>query len=206
MKPFSKGNGNLANLNQSDSTDLNKSFNSIHRQTNQFFIPQQNLNDKAWFVKKWYLFDAKFFKPLLTNSSPTLIDTFPSILSPISRLLTTDEQLNNALNTTYSDTNIAQCGFNNVNFTGLPSDGDLVEHQERNSNYQRYSFENNSNFEENYLTFDLNDNRQQLNEILERSVGQLVIGQQNNDNGQQVLFDRSTLNQTHNNQTKSTKN
>ena len=198
MKPFSKN--TASSTNDADNVNLTKSAKSIDPQTNQYLISSQSLNEKAWLVRKWYIFDCRFFKPLLTNTSPTLIDTLPSIFLPISRLLTTTEQLNNSLNATYSDSN-SNCGlngFNNVNFTGIAADG--VDNQD----YHRYSFENNSNFEENYLSFGINDNRQQLNEILERSVGQLVQNTTSNDGGQQqIIFDRLT--QTPNNQHSATK-
>ncbi|RWS23321.1 sodium/hydrogen exchanger 7-like protein [Leptotrombidium deliense] len=51
--------------------------------------------EKAWLVRKWYNFDVRFMKPLLTHSRPTLIDTLPDCCLPISRLLTTTQQLSN---------------------------------------------------------------------------------------------------------------
>lgn len=55
--------------------------------------PQRSPYEKAWLVKKWYNFDVRFMKPLLTNSRPTLIDTLPSCCMPVARVLTTTEQL-----------------------------------------------------------------------------------------------------------------
>ena len=164
MQPFSKNpNNSSSNFKPNDQlgSNLSKSFTSISAMN-------QNLDDKSWFIKMWYIFDCNL-KALTTNSTnPTLIDT------------------------------TVNCGFSNINFTGIASDGDLLadeQHPDRNSNYQRYSFENQSNFEENYC---INENRQQLNEILEHSVGQLV---QNSDGQQQIIFDRFT----HNNQNVQTK-
>ena len=50
--------------------------------------------EKAWLVRKWFNFDVRVMKPLLTNSRPTLIETLPECCLPIARLLTTTEQLN----------------------------------------------------------------------------------------------------------------
>lgn len=55
---------------------------------------QRSPYEKAWLVRKWYNFDVRFMKPLLTNSRPTLIDTLPDCCLPIARVLTTTEQLN----------------------------------------------------------------------------------------------------------------
>lgn len=220
MQPFSKNaNGSLNNGNNAtnhgtnqSTTNLTKSpFASICPTANQY-ITQPIEDDKAWLVRKWYIFDCKFLKPFLCNSSPNLIHTLPNVLLPLAKLLTTNEQLNNALHTDYQDA--SGCGFNNVNyhanFTGVTADGDeLIEEQtaagdryDRNSNYQRYSFEN-ANFEESsYLPFGMSENRQQLNELLEKSVGQLV---QNSDGGQQIIFDRLTHNQPKESTTKQTK-
>lgn len=49
--------------------------------------------EKAWLVRKWYNFDVRFMKPLLTHSRPTLIETLPSCCMPIAHLLTSTEQL-----------------------------------------------------------------------------------------------------------------
>lgn len=50
--------------------------------------------EKAWLVRKWFNFDVRFMKPLLTNSRPTLIETLPECCLPFARILTTTEQLN----------------------------------------------------------------------------------------------------------------
>lgn len=203
MQPFSKNtNGSLKNGTNAPNggTNGNNAANQTNKSSFASISPSQYItqpveDDKAWLVRKWYVFDSKILKPFLCNTSPTLIHTLPNILLPLAKLLTTNEQLNNALHSNYPET--TGCGFNNVNYHAnfTTADGDeLIEEQayDRNSNYQRYSFEN-TNFEEtsNYLSFGLNDNRQQLNELLEKSieksVGQLV---QNSDGGQQIIFDR----------------
>lgn len=51
-------------------------------------------NEKALLARVWGNFDSKYMKPLLTNSRPTLLETLPSFMTPISRLLTTTHQLN----------------------------------------------------------------------------------------------------------------
>ncbi|XP_042902571.1 sodium/hydrogen exchanger 7 isoform X2 [Parasteatoda tepidariorum] len=51
--------------------------------------------EKAWLVKKWYNFDLRYMKPLLTHSRPTLIETLPSFCHSIARVLTSTQQLSN---------------------------------------------------------------------------------------------------------------
>ncbi|XP_063700085.1 sodium/hydrogen exchanger 7 isoform X3 [Culicoides brevitarsis] len=51
-------------------------------------------NEKAVLARVWGSFDSKYMKPFLTHSRPTLLDTLPVFLTPIGRLLTTTEQLN----------------------------------------------------------------------------------------------------------------
>ena len=51
--------------------------------------------EKAWLVRKWYNFDVLYMKPLLTHARPTLIDTLPRCFLPLSKLLTTTQQLSN---------------------------------------------------------------------------------------------------------------
>ncbi|XP_050398402.1 sodium/hydrogen exchanger 7 isoform X4 [Patella vulgata] len=49
--------------------------------------------EKAWLVLKWYNFDTRYMKPLLTNSRPTLMETLPQCCLPLAKLLTTEEQM-----------------------------------------------------------------------------------------------------------------
>ncbi|XP_055948633.1 sodium/hydrogen exchanger 6-like isoform X2 [Argiope bruennichi] len=49
--------------------------------------------EKAWLVKKWYNFDMRYMKPLLTHSRPTLLETLPSCCHSIARILTSTQQL-----------------------------------------------------------------------------------------------------------------
>ena len=68
----------------------------------------QNEYEKAWLVRKWYNFDVNFMKPLLTHSRPSLMETMPQFCLPISRLLTSTQQLNDkdeflGTETTHSD-------------------------------------------------------------------------------------------------------
>lgn len=54
---------------------------------------EQRKRDKAYLVGKWHNFDVRILKPLLTHSRPTLMETLPACCLPITRLLTTEEQL-----------------------------------------------------------------------------------------------------------------
>ncbi|XP_064615656.1 sodium/hydrogen exchanger 6-like [Liolophura sinensis] len=49
--------------------------------------------EKAWVAAKWYNFDTRFMKPLLTNCRPCLIETLPNCCLPVAQFLTTEEQL-----------------------------------------------------------------------------------------------------------------
>ena len=49
--------------------------------------------EKAWLFRVWSQFDARFMKPFLTNSRPTLLDTTPICCAPLARILTTTDQL-----------------------------------------------------------------------------------------------------------------
>ncbi|KAH9512783.1 Sodium/hydrogen exchanger 9 [Bulinus truncatus] len=51
------------------------------------------VTEKAWLVAKWYNFDMRFMKPLLTNCRPTLMETLPSCCMPFAKLFTTEEQI-----------------------------------------------------------------------------------------------------------------
>lgn len=48
---------------------------------------------KAYLVAKWYKFDRRFLKPLLTNSRPNLMETCPGCCAPLAKMLTTTEQM-----------------------------------------------------------------------------------------------------------------
>lgn len=45
--------------------------------------------------KAWHCFDNNFMKPLLTNSVPALTETMPKLFAPITKVLTTKEQVGN---------------------------------------------------------------------------------------------------------------
>ncbi|KAG8187191.1 hypothetical protein JTE90_020062 [Oedothorax gibbosus] len=49
--------------------------------------------EKAWLVKKWYNFDMRYMKPLLTHSRPTLMETLPNCCHSLARVLTSTQQL-----------------------------------------------------------------------------------------------------------------
>ena len=59
-------------------------------ETNQ---PPRIKPDKSWVAKKWSGMDRRFFKPLLTHSHPTLLDTLPTRCLGLGRILTSSEQL-----------------------------------------------------------------------------------------------------------------
>lgn len=68
---------------------------SNHNQhTNRNQLDHQNSYEKAWLVRKWYNFDVNFMKPLLTHSRPSLMETMPQFCLPLTRLLTSTQQLN----------------------------------------------------------------------------------------------------------------
>jgi sodium/hydrogen exchanger-like protein 6/7 len=49
--------------------------------------------EKSILAKYWSGFDNRFMKPFLTHSNPTLMETLPTCCLPLSRLLTSTEQL-----------------------------------------------------------------------------------------------------------------
>ncbi|CAG2257854.1 NHE6_7 [Mytilus edulis] len=68
----------------------------LERDTEQIEqTPPKKKYDKAWLVSLWHNFDIKFMKPLLTNSTPNLMETLHPCCMPLSRLLTTEEQMSN---------------------------------------------------------------------------------------------------------------
>lgn len=56
-------------------------------------IHSNKSSEKSFLARIWGNFDVHYMKPLLTQSSPTLIETLPPCMSPIARILTTTEQL-----------------------------------------------------------------------------------------------------------------
>jgi len=54
-----------------------------------------NRPEKSWLAKQWSGVDNKFFKPLLTHSNPTLVDTLPNRCMPIGKMFTSREQMMN---------------------------------------------------------------------------------------------------------------
>ena len=114
-------------------------------------IEQEN----SWLLRYWYTIDVQYLMPLLTNSSPSLIETLPRTLVPLARFLTTSEQLNAPIPGNHDDdTN----GFHNLNFTGsvVPTENGLSQSPGTCSDghYQRYSFDNN-NLEESYCSLNV---------------------------------------------------
>jgi len=54
---------------------------------------QQQRPEKSWLALQWAGIDNKLFKPLLTHTNPTLMDTLPNRCLPIGRIFTSREQL-----------------------------------------------------------------------------------------------------------------
>jgi len=48
---------------------------------------------KSWLAKQWAGLDTRFFKPLLTHSQPTLMDTLPNRCLSLARVFTSGEQM-----------------------------------------------------------------------------------------------------------------
>jgi len=48
--------------------------------------------EKSWLARQWAGADTKLFKPLLTHSYPTLMDTLPNKCLPLGRIFTSKEQ------------------------------------------------------------------------------------------------------------------
>lgn len=70
-----------------------QTFDSMHT-SDQLEQPQGGrLAGKAFMVKIWYGLDARLIKPLLTHARPPLTETMPKCCLPLSRILTTTEQL-----------------------------------------------------------------------------------------------------------------
>lgn len=53
---------------------------------------QQSKPEKSWLAQQWAGIDAKFFKPLLTHASPSLMETMPNRCLPLGRVFTSREQ------------------------------------------------------------------------------------------------------------------
>lgn len=60
-------------------------------------------SDKSFLARVWGNFDVHYMKPFLTHSSPTLIDTLPSCMGPLARILTTTEQLTQSMDRSRSN-------------------------------------------------------------------------------------------------------
>ena len=69
----------------------NTSFNNTSNISNN-----KNVYEKAWLVRKWYNFDTNFMKPFLTHARPCLMETMPNCCLPVTRFLTTTQQMMNA--------------------------------------------------------------------------------------------------------------
>jgi len=93
----------IANTRTYNSTDSIRSIesglndpNPAETHTHQQRGEHKNLK-KSWAAAKWYHVDSRFFKPLLTNHQPSLMDTLPSCCLPLGRLLSTETQMSNRL-------------------------------------------------------------------------------------------------------------
>ena len=93
----------------SASATPNHIYNSMQSGgTNEAHIPPGNTPaDKSIAAKAWSGFDAKYMKPLLTHSNPTLMETLPNCCgTKLGRILTSNEQLSKhpRMITTHSST------------------------------------------------------------------------------------------------------
>ena len=79
----------------SASATPNHTYDSMQSGSEAVTVPPGNIPaDKSIAAKAWSGFDAKYMKPLLTHSNPTLMETLPQCCgTKIGRLLTSKEQL-----------------------------------------------------------------------------------------------------------------
>lgn len=56
-------------------------------------ISEAGSTKRSWLANIWKGFDAKFMKPLLTSTRPSLVETLPNCCAPLGHLLSTDEQM-----------------------------------------------------------------------------------------------------------------
>lgn len=90
------------------------------------FPPNGPKPDKSLFARQWSGLDNKFFKPLLTHSNPTLLDTLPTRCLPIGRLFTSTEQLmKHPMMKREESTDMDSAGLSQDNAT--QSNGDLIQ-------------------------------------------------------------------------------
>ena len=75
-------------------TPNRNTYNSMQSGSEATVPPGNTPADKSIAAKAWSGFDAKYMKPLLTHSNPTLMETLPQCCgTKIGRLLTSKEQL-----------------------------------------------------------------------------------------------------------------
>lgn len=97
---------------QSVKSDLESS--DAHSPTAANELPQTSStssrkNEKALLARVWGNFDSRYMKPFLTNSRPTLLETLPAFMTPVARILTTTEQLNQSGRTRKLDSDSDLC-------------------------------------------------------------------------------------------------
>nr|XP_027201088.1 sodium/hydrogen exchanger 9-like isoform X3 [Dermatophagoides pteronyssinus] len=102
----------------------------------------QNEYEKAWLVRKWYNFDVNFMKPLLTHSRPTLLETMPKFCEPLSRILTSTQQLEIKDDFTGSETGIEHQKMNIMSLNNeLHTDNNYYRHPHHQQQQQQQNQE-----------------------------------------------------------------
>ena len=72
-------------------TEITREYNTPDLSTQS---QSENLNhsDKSWIARVWSGIDYTLLKPMLTHSTPCLMETMPGCNRRISRVLTSEEQ------------------------------------------------------------------------------------------------------------------
>ena len=126
----------------SASATPNHTYNSMQSGSEAVTVPPGNIPaDKSIAAKAWSGFDAKYMKPLLTHSNPTLMETLhPCFGTKIGRFLTSKEQLarhprmmNNGTNGTGSSEEESPEIFNRDDVINVDQDNETIT-IERNKN------------------------------------------------------------------------
>nr|XP_046911145.1 sodium/hydrogen exchanger 9-like isoform X2 [Dermatophagoides farinae] len=169
QQPSSQGFNGLRQRSGSFSSELITPTDDIsisnHNQitNNRNHMDHQNAYEKAWLVRKWYNFDVNFMKPLLTHSRPSLMETMPQFCLPISRLLTSTQQLNDkdeflGTETTHSDNQKMDIMFLNNELHQNHEETKLDPYSQRRNYFDYNQLQNNNNNNNNNTSNGNNNN------------------------------------------------